>query len=184
MDFIQIENESRQVLEELIKKAKVKVGDSLVVGCSTSEVAGENIGTSSSADIAEAILAGIMPVINKNQLRLAAQCCEHLNRALIVESEFAQKLGLEIVNVIPKLKAGGAFATSCWKMFNNPVALETIKVNFGIDIGGTLIGMHIKPTVVPVKLTIGKVGKARVICARSRPKFIGGKRAEYNEDLM
>ena len=117
-------------------------------------------------------------------LYLAAQCCEHLNRALIVEREAAQRYGLEIVNAVPKPKAGGSFATAAYKAFAYPVAVEKIQARAGLDIGGTLIGMHLAPVAVPVRISVPKVGMANLICARTRPKFIGGSRAQYDESLL
>ena len=113
---------------------------------------------------------------------LAAQCCEHLNRAIIVEREAVPYA--EIVNVVPQPKAGGSFATTAYKTFNHPVAVEEIRADAGIDIGGTLIGMHIKKVAVPVRLENNRLGDANVLAARTRPKFIGGERAVYNEKLM
>lgn len=184
MDLNQLKDQSKKVLRELVLKAKLNAGDIVVVGCSTSEVIGEKIGTCSNIDVAQNLFDGFIEVINENGLFLAAQCCEHLNRAIVVEQQVAERLSLEIVNVVPALKAGGAFSTVCWNNFKKPVAVEKIKADCGIDIGGTLIGMHIKPTVVPVRTSIRNIGCANIVCARRRPKFIGGERAQYNLDLM
>lgn len=184
MDLNKLKDQSKQVLQELILKSKVTLGDIVVVGCSTSEVMGEEIGTCSNIDVAKSLFDGFIEVVNENSLFLAAQCCEHLNRAIVVEKEVAEKLNLDIVNVIPVLKAGGAFATVCWNNFRKPVVVEEIKADCGIDIGGTLIGMHIKPTVVPVRTAICNIGCAHVVCARRRPKFIGGERAHYDLNLI
>jgi uncharacterized protein (TIGR01440 family) len=160
----------------------LKAGDIMVVGCSSSEVAGGEIGKSSSVETAEAVFAGIYEVLQSKGIYLAAQCCEHLNRAIIVERE-AVPNG-EAVCVIPQPKAGGSFATTAYKTFKNPVALEEIKADAGLDIGSTLIGMHLKKVAVPVRLKNNKIGNATLTAARVRPKFIGGERAHYNEDLM
>ena len=126
---------------------------------------------------------GIYPILKEKNIYIAAQCCEHLNRALIIEKEAADKFGYEIVNVCPKPKAGGSFATTVWQNMAHPVAVEHIKAAAGLDIGNTLIGMHLKAVAVPVRLSINKIGEAPIVCARTRPKFIGGERAQYNEDL-
>lgn len=114
-------------------------------------------------------------------VHIAAQCCEHLNRALIVEHEAVP--GGEIVNVLPQPKAGSSFATAAYEAFRHPVALEEIRADAGLDIGGTLIGMHLKKVAVPVRLKQNRIGQAIVLAARTRPKFIGGERAIYDESL-
>ena len=181
------ENESKQAakaVNELINVAGLKCGSVLVIGCSSSEIIGECIGKGSSLEAAEAVMKSIYPILKERGIFLAAQCCEHLNRALIVERELAERLSLEIVNVRPMPKAGGSFATAAYTAFVSPVAVEHIKADAGIDIGDTLIGMHLKDVAVPVRLEIGKIGQANIVAARTRPKFIGGARAYYNEDLM
>ena len=172
------------VLDELLEKANLSKGDVLVLGCTTSEVCGKTIGTASSADVAEVIYDVLMPELRTRGIYLAAQCCEHLNRALVVEREVAKAQGLDIVNVIPHAHAGGASATRAYAVFSDPVMVETVRADAGIDIGGTLIGMHLKATAVPVKTAVRTIGDAVVICARTRPKFIGGERAIYNNDLL
>ncbi len=167
---------------EICDKAKLEKGQILVIGCSTSEVLGSTIGNNSSPDAAKAVFSGIYKATQERGIWLAAQCCEHLNRAIIIEKEAAA--GLEIVNVVPKPKAGGSFATTAWQTFQSPVAVEEIKADAGLDIGDTLIGMHLKRVAVPVRLQNNMIGSARVIAARVRPKFIGGCRAEYNESLL
>lgn len=182
--FQNITNDAKKAAEELLEIAKLKKGDILVIGCSSSEMTGNKIGSDSSLEAAEACFKGIYPVLKEKGIFLAAQCCEHLNRAIITERAAAEKLGAEIVNVVPQPKAGGSFATTAYASFEDPVALEEIKADAGIDIGGTLIGMHIKKVAVPVRLSVKKIGEADIICARTRPKFIGGERAHYNNDLM
>lgn len=181
-----IRRQAYQAAAEVCDGAKLKKGDLFVVGCSTSEVLGEKIGSHSSMDAAGALFAGINQALQERKIYLAAQCCEHLGRALILEREACTLYGLEEVNVIPQPKAGGSFATTAYKNFDDPVAVETIcqKANAGIDIGGTLIGMHIRPVVVPLRISMKKIGEASIICARRRPKFVGGSRAVYNEDLL
>lgn len=179
-----INKQTLTVVKELIEIANLKKGDVLAVGCSSSEVIGEKIGTSSSVDTANEIFSAIYEILQEKGIFLAAQCCEHLNRAVIIEKELCEKLGLEEVNVVPQPKAGGSFATAAYKNFKNPVAVEEIKADAGIDIGGTLIGMHLKRVAVPVRLSVKKIGEANIICARTRPKFIGGERAVYDKNKM
>lgn len=179
----QIETEARQAVTELLAQAKLKKGDVFVVGCSSSEIVGGHIGKDSSIEAAQAVYAGIAPVLAQQGIWLAAQCCEHLNRAIILEREAAEKYGWEEVCVVPRPHAGGSWATTCWKNFKEPVAVEEIRAHAGIDIGGTLIGMHLKKVAVPVRLTQNRIGEAMVLAARVRPKFIGGNRAVYDEDL-
>ena len=169
-------------VRELIEVSGLKAGDILVVGCSSSEIVGGKIGKNSSVEAAEAVFAEIYPVLKEKGIYLAAQCCEHLNRAIIIEEECAKARGYEIVSVIPQPKAGGSFATTAYKNFQAPVAVEEIRAEAGIDIGGTLIGMHLKRVAVPVRLSVQKIGEANIICARTRPKFIGGSRAVYPEN--
>lgn len=174
--------ESKKAVEELIEKANLKKGDILVVGCSTSEVLGNKIGTNSSPDAAKILFESIYSVLDEKEIYLAAQCCEHLNRAIIIEKEAVPNA--EYVNVVPKPKAGGSFATEAYQHFKSPVAVEEIKADAGIDIGSTLIGMHLKKVAVPVRLEIKKIGEALVTAARTRPKFIGGQRANYDDSLL
>lgn len=166
---------------EIIETAKLKKGSILVVGCSTSEVTGSKIGTNSSPDTAKDLFDGIKKAADEKGVFIAAQCCEHLNRAIIIEAAAVRG---DTVNVVPQPKAGGSFATAAYKAFNEPVAVEEIKADAGIDIGFTMIGMHLKKVAVPVRLQNNKIGEAVVLGARCRPKFIGGQRAVYDENLM
>lgn len=179
-----IKTQAQTAVKELIEAAKLKKGDLFVVGCSSSEVIGEKIGTNSSVQTANDLFDAIYSVLSKKGIYLAAQCCEHLNRAIIIEQEYAEKKNLEEVNIVPQPKAGGSFATAAYQNFKNPVAVEHIKANAGIDIGGTLIGMHLKDVAVPVRVSISKIGQANIICARTRPKFIGGGRTHYDENKI
>ena len=185
MDLLQIEKESEQVVNEVYELAKLKAGDLLVIGCSSSTVQGELIGTHSSVELAEAVYRGVKKAVSKNGLRLAVQCCEHLNRAIITDRDTMEKYGLEQVNVIPQPKAGGSFATTFYKDLKEPVAVENLKAgaDAGIDIGDTFIGMHLRDVAVPVRPSLNAIGQAHLTCARTRPKFIGGERARYREDL-
>jgi len=177
-----IKQQAREAVRELLDVAKLRRGDVLVVGCSSSEVVGARIGKGSSAEAAEAILAGVAPVLEEQGIYLAAQCCEHLNRALIVERECAEKYGWEVVSVLPWPHAGGSFATAAYANMKDPVAVEHIRAHAGLDIGGTLIGMHLRDVAVPVRLSIDHIGEAILLCARTRPKFIGGARAHYSAE--
>ena len=181
--FEQIKLQARQAVAELIEAAGLKAGDLLVIGCSSSEVMGEKIGKASSLDAAKAIFAGVEPVIKEHGVLLAVQCCEHLNRALVMEQTTADRFGYEAVNVKPQPKAGGSFATAFWEAMEQPVAVEHIRAKAGLDIGGTLIGMHLKEVAVPVRLSVKQIGQANILCARTRPKFIGGERAHYVDEL-
>lgn len=178
-----IKQQAYNAVKELIGLAKLKSGQILVVGCSTSEVGGEGIGTFSSPELAEVVFAGIYQATTEADVYLAAQCCEHLNRALIIEEAAALKYGYEQVNVVPQPKAGGSFATAAYKHFKNPVAVEHIRAHAGIDIGDTLIGMHLKDVAVPVRISVKTIGEAHIVCARTRTKFIGGERAVYDSSL-
>ena len=186
MELSKIREQSAKAAEQVCEAAKLKIGDLFVVGCSSSEILGEKIGTHSSVEVAEAVFEGIHSVLHEHGVELAAQCCEHLNRALIVERAVAEQFGLEEVNVVPQPKAGGSFGTTAYKRFDDPVAVESLKqsASAGMDIGGTLIGMHIKPVVVPLRIVTTKIGEAVLLCARRRPKFVGGSRAVYNEKLL
>ncbi len=179
MELNQLSAQAAQAARELLEAAAPKPGDIFVVGCSSSEILGGTIGKDSSIDAAKAVLEGISPVLEEWGVYLAAQCCEHLNRALIVEEECALRYGYEPVCVVPRPKAGGSFATAAWERFEHPVAVERVRGHLGMDIGGTLIGMHLKEVAVPVRLSLDHIGEAILLCARTRPKFIGGSRAKY-----
>lgn len=174
-----IKQAARKAISELLEQAKLQHGEIVVVGCSSSEIVGEKIGKGSTPDAANAVLDGILPLIKENGLFLAAQCCEHLNRALVVEREAAERFNLEIVSAVPKPKAGGSFAAAAYLAYAEPVLVEHIKASAGLDIGSTLIGMHLKDVAVPLRLEIKTIGEASVTAARTRPKLIGGARAQY-----
>ena len=170
---------ARCLLNELFEKTNLKRGDILVIGCSSSEILGNNIGKGSSYGAAKLLFETVYPIIKDKGVYLAAQCCEHLNRALIIERECAEKYGYEPVAVIPQAKAGGSFATVTYQSMSDPVAVEHIRAHAGIDIGDTLIGMHLRDVAVPIRLSVKCIGNANVVCAYTRPKFIGGARAIY-----
>ena len=177
--MLKIGKQTSSTIKEFIDKSHLKSGDILVIGCSSSEVSGGTIGQASSPEIAKVIVNNILPLLEEKGILLAAQCCEHLNRALIVEKTTAEKLNAEVVNVIPKPKAGGSFATAVYEAMHSPVALEEIKADAALDIGLTLIGMHLKRVAVPLRLENNKIGDAIVTAAYTRPKYIGGERANY-----
>ena len=175
----QITEQARAAVTGLLDAANLKAGDIFVVGCSSSEVLGGTIGKASSMEAARAVFEGIYPVLKERGIWLAAQCCEHLNRALIIEAACAEQYGFDPVCVVPQPKAGGSFAATAWQSFERPAAVERIRAHAGMDIGGTLIGMHLREVAVPVRLSADHIGQALLLCARTRPKFIGGSRAVY-----
>ena len=183
----QIRKQAQQAVAELCDAAHLRPGALFVVGCSSSEVLGERIGTHTSMDVAGALYEGIASELKERGVFLAAQCCEHLNRALVVERTVLERYDLEQVNAIPQPNhAGGAFASVTWNRMADPVLGEGLsaRADAGIDIGGTLIGMHIHPVVVPVRISIDRIGEASILCARRRPKYVGGQRAIYDEALL
>ena len=179
---ISVYEQTKAAIEELCDKASLKPGNIVVVGCSTSEVVGSKIGTNSNPDTAKDIFQALYDYTKSKGIFLAVQCCEHLNRAIITERKAVPFA--EPVNVIPQPKAGGSLATMAYKGFNDPVALEEIKADAGLDIGYTLIGMHLKKVAVPLRLENNRIGEAMVLAARTRPKFIGGVRAVYDDNLL
>ncbi len=181
--YEKIKEQANRAILEILDKAGLKKGDIFVVGCSSSTVAGHSFGSASSMDIAQAIFDGIYPELKSRGIYIAAQCCEHLNRALITERAAAEKQLREEVNVVPQPKAGGSFATITYNTLEQPVAVEHIRADAGIDVGGVLIGMHLKEVAVPLTLSVKKIGEANVTSARTRAKFIGGERAHYNDSM-
>jgi len=177
----EIVRQTRQAMEELLKSAKPRPGQLMVVGCSSSEILGRRIGKGSSLEAAEAVFGGLYPPLKSRGIHLAAQCCEHLNRALVVERALAAERGYEIVNAVPQPHAGGSFAVTAYARLEDPVLVESVRAEAGMDIGGTLMGMHLRPVAVPVRLSLNHIGEAWLLCARTRPKYIGGARAAYLE---
>ena len=177
----EIRRQAAQAAALLCEKANLHAGQLVVVGCSTSEICGSRIGSDSRPEVANVVFDAIYGELKSRGIYLAAQCCEHLNRALIVERAAAGNA--DIVNVVPQPKAGGSFATAAYHAFSDPVALEHIRADAGLDIGGTLIGMHLKEVAVPLHLGIDHIGSAILLAARTRPKFIGGSRAIYDDAL-
>lgn len=178
-DLSKIITQTKQICLELLEQAHLEPQDILVVGCSSSEIAAHRIGSYSSVEIGEAVFRTIQEITKEQEIALAAQCCEHLNRALIIEKETAKRCHFPIVSVIPQLKAGGSFASAAYRYMHQPVAIEAVRAQAGIDIGDTLIGMHLVPVAVPVRTSLDSIGGAHVVCARTRPKYIGGERAVY-----
>ncbi len=180
-----LKEELRAAASELIERAGLTEGSVVVVGCSTSEVLGSRIGTASAPETGKEIAETLLEVFSARGIFLAAQCCEHLNRALILERAALAAAGCrDIVNVVPQPKAGGSFATAVYGALKDPVAVEEIRADAGLDIGGTLIGMHLKPVAVPLRLAQNHIGEAILLAARTRPKFIGGARAVYDQELL
>lgn len=175
----EVQRQVKYAAQELLEAANLKSGQVLAVGCSTSEVMGRHIGTAGSFEVASEILAALQSVFLPKGIQLALQCCEHLNRALVVERKVMESYDLEQVCVIPKPRAGGSLAAAAMHGLLDPVVVEKIAAHAGLDIGATLIGMHLRPVAVPVRLTTGKIGQAFLIAARTRPKYIGGARAAY-----
>lgn len=165
--------------EELITAAQPKPGRIFVLGCSTSEVLGSKIGTARSPETAEAIIKALLDVTRTHGLFLAVQCCEHLNRALVVEEKAMDAFGLTQVTVHPVPEAGGSAASRAYELFECPVVVESVSADLGMDIGQTLIGMHLKRVAVPVRLSVRHIGEAVLTAARTRPPLIGGERAKY-----
>lgn len=184
MSLKEIQEQARCAAEQLIQAARLEPGMLLVVGCSSSEIGGSRIGTTSSLELAQAVFDGIYPALQTRGIHLAAQCCEHLNRALIVEREAAEKYGLEPVNVVPQPKAGRLVCHHRLRPFPAARRGGKHRRHAGMDIGGTLIGMHLRRVAVPVRLDIDHIGEAILLCARTRPKFVGGSRAVYDDALL
>ena len=182
MTYDTIKQQAESAIRELLEKSNLEKSDIFIIGCASSEIKGEHIGKGSDIDAAKAVFEAVKPILDEKGIYLAAQCCEHLNRAVILERA-ALLPGQDIVNVVPQLHAGGSFAMTVYENLIDPVAVETVRAACGMDIGDTLIGMHLKPVAVPVRIETKEIGRAHVVCARTRPKFIGGSRAVYDEHL-
>jgi uncharacterized protein (TIGR01440 family) len=175
------EQSLQTILDEFLEQVTLTKKHILVVGCSTSEVIGQKIGTAGTFDVAEMIFRQLKRVQQNTGVQLAFQCCEHLNRALVVGRSTLEEKGLDEVSVVPARTAGGAMATYAYEQLEDPVMVEFIKADAGIDIGDTLVGMHLKHVAVPVRVSLKTVGEAHVTLAKSRPKLIGGPRAVYEK---
>ena len=180
----QVREDTRRAFTELLAAARRRRGSIVVVGCSSSEIAGQRIGTCSSGDCAGAVYDALAPIAGENGLYLAFQCCEHLNRALVVEEACAERYNLDIVNAVPWAHGGGAMGTEAYRRFERPVMVAHVRASAGMDIGGTLIGMHLKEVAVPVRVSVDHIGNAILLLVRTRPPFVGGERARYNPDLL
>ena len=179
MEYEEFYRQALSATQELVERSGIGAGSLLVVGCSSSEMVGGVIGRDSAPAAATAVVQAIERVLLPRKIALAAQCCEHLNRALIIERAYAQAHGLPIVCVVPYPKAGGSFATAAYAAMQEPVAVESVQADAGLDIGGTLIGMHLRPVAVPLRLQQNTIGAAHILSAYTRPKYIGGARAKY-----
>lgn len=177
--FEQVERNMDALVSEWVSSGYLNEGDLFVIGCSTSEVAGKKIGTAGSETIAKTIFQSLKQLQEQTNIHLAFQCCEHLNRSLVIERETLAQYKLEEVSVIPQPNAGGSMASFAYKQFENPVVVEKIQAHAGIDIGETMIGMQLKPVAVPLRFKEQKIGSAHLNGARTRPKLIGGARAIY-----
>ncbi|MEI6286641.1 MAG: TIGR01440 family protein [Bacillota bacterium] len=179
LDLELLRAQTKEVFEEIFAIAALQAGAVLAIGCSTSAILGKKIGSAGSTDIAQLIYPIIAGLAAEHQVNIVFQCCEHLNRAVVIDRKIALVQHLEIVSAVPKPKAGGALASLAFQSMVDPVVVEFAKADAGIDIGGVLIGMHIRHVAVPLKLEHHYIGEARIIAAKSRPKLIGGERAEY-----
>lgn len=177
----QFKQEVQDMFQDILFKfdETMTTGNLLVLGCSSSEVRGKHIGKGSSEEVGHEIVSQLLEMLKERGVHLAVQCCEHLNRGLVIEREVAQERGYEVVNAIPHLNAGGSAAVAGMKLMNNPVLVEHIVAEYGIDVGDTFIGMHVKHVQVPVRPQVKELGQAHVTALRSRPKYVGGPRAHY-----
>lgn len=180
MDLQEIQQQMRQAFTEYLELTNLRAGQIIVIGCSTSEVHGGRIGKDSQPDIAEALYNVLAPMAEEKDLHLAFQCCEHLNRALVVDREVMEKYNLTEVTVVPQIHAGGSMGSYAYRHKADPVMVEAIQAHGGLDIGETLIGMHLRPVAVPKRLNVKFIGHARLTAASNRPKLIGGERAKYS----
>ncbi|OME87218.1 TIGR01440 family protein [Paenibacillus sp. FSL A5-0031] len=174
-----IAEQVEQIVRELAAAGRLGMSQLLVIGVSTSEVLGHRIGTSGTIETAAQIYAGVEAVRSEVGFIPVYQCCEHLNRALVIDQASAERLGLDIVGAVPVPKAGGSMAAYAYRQLKEPCLVETVQAHAGIDIGDTFIGMHLKRVAVPVRPTIREIGGAHVTMAITRPKLIGGSRAVY-----
>lgn len=180
VDLDEIQKQLTTITEDVLKAAKLHEDDLFVLGCSTSEVVGGHIGKDSNLDVGHVIINTLISELRPKGIHLAVQGCEHINRSLVVERKVAEKNGFEIVTVVPALHAGGAASIEAFKQFDDPVEVEHVVAKAGIDIGDTSIGMHVKFVQVPVRPSIDTLGAAHVTALRSRPKYVGGPRANYD----
>ena len=179
-----IQRATSQIVEDVLEKAGLREGSLFVLGLSSSEVLGGHIGKESSQEIGEIIVKTVQAILDEKGIHLAVQGCEHVNRVLVIERQVAEQFGLEIVSVLPTLHAGGSGQLAAFKFMQDPVEVEFIKAHAGLDIGDTAIGMHVKHVQVPIRPVLREIGHAHVTALASRPKLIGGARAQYPEDFI
>ncbi|AKP67574.1 TIGR01440 family protein [Companilactobacillus ginsenosidimutans] len=179
MTFENLEKDLTTIIEDVLKEAKLRPNDLFILGCSTSEVVGGHIGKDSNPEIGQRIIKTLLDELKPREINLAVQGCEHINRSVVVERKVAEAKGFEIVSVVPAMHAGGACSVAAFQQFEDPVEVEHIVAQAGVDIGDTSIGMHVKFVQVPVRPTIKELGSAHVTALRSRPKYVGGPRANY-----
>lgn len=179
LNVVDIKTQVTAILSDL-EAAFPMNGRLLVIGCSTSEVIGKRIGTGGTLEVAKAIFEAVDEFSKQVGAYLAFQGCEHINRALIIERKTAIQYGLDEVSVVPARQAGGAMAAYAFINLEDAVVVEHIKADAGIDIGDTMIGMHLKHVAVPLRSEVREIGRAHVTLAMTRPKLIGGPRAQYN----
>lgn len=182
MDINLLQGQTISIVNQLLEDSNLSSNQIFVIGCSTSRVAGYKIGKHSSEQVAKCIFEAAYPILKEKGIHLAVQCCEHLNRAIVLEEIAARQYGFDRVNAVPRINAGGALAAYAYEHMSEAVLVEYIKADAGMDIGGTMIGMHLRPVVVPIHFENDKIGQATVICAKTRPKYIGGPRAIYKQD--
>lgn len=181
MNIERIVADVEKSIRELITTAEPKANSIFILGGSSSEIQGKEIGSATDVDLGEKIIKKVIATLKEYNLYLAVQACEHTNRALVIERECQKKYLFSEVNVIPHRSAGGAFAAAAFKEFSHPVTVEKMEADLGLDIGDALIGMHLKNVVVPVRLSLKKIGKAHLTAARTRLKLVGGERAKYRK---
>jgi uncharacterized protein (TIGR01440 family) len=177
--MVDIKEKVFRAMNELLDEAGLAGGDIVVLGCSTSEICGKKIGKGSAYEVGKNVVASVLAATKPRGVYLAVGCCEHLNRAVVIERAAAEKYNLEIVSVVPMPNAGGSAGAAAYRLFDDPCVVEFVSAHAGMDIGDTLIGMHLRHVAVPLRLSIDTIGKAHVTYAKTRPKFIGGARAVY-----
>ncbi|MGK4466361.1 TIGR01440 family protein [Mammaliicoccus sciuri] len=169
----------KQLLNELKSIDFFNNQELCIIGCSTSEVKGSKIGSDGSIDVAKVIYESLDFIHKETGVHFAFQGCEHINRAITIEREIFDPYTMTEVSVVPQANAGGSLSTYAYQHMKDPIVVEHIKCDKGIDIGQTLIGMHLKHVAVPVSIETKRIGEAIVTIAKSRPKLIGGERAKY-----
>ena len=184
MQTEEIYSRTREAIDALLNAERMGLNPVklLVIGASSSEIAGGVIGHNSTYELGEAVARAAIDMGAERGFDLAFQCCEHLNRALIMERAAAEARGYETVCVVPRPKAGGSLATAAWRAMRDPVAVLSVSADAGLDVGLTLIGMHLRRVAVPVRLGFDRIGQARIAAARTRPMLVGGERARYDEE--